>query len=107
MSELKNVTEVTIGGHVYGVADIPVKAARNALAVQSACNLSGVILSMAEDCKEISRLGFEKGTDWKNSHPVFILYAVQIAHLTHSGTALMSTPDRYSKASDICKEAAK
>lgn len=56
----------------------------DALLVQSACNLSGVIFSFCEAMKAISeesnRVG--GGTDWKNSHPIARLYAEQIYFLT-------------------------
>ena len=56
-----------------------------ALDVQSACNLSGVVFSFVEAmraiCDEAALQG--KGTDWKNEHPICVLFATQIGHLTH------------------------
>jgi len=58
-------------------------AARTALAVQSASNLSGVVHSWAQVqsvlSAEANRTG--KGTDWRNSHPINQLFLVQLAHL--------------------------
>lgn len=55
-----------------------------ALDIQSACNLSGVVRSFAEAMEAINeeahRLG--KGTDWKNTHPICVLFSTQIGHLT-------------------------
>lgn len=71
---------------------------QNALDVQSACNLSGVVHSFSEVIErvwnEAHRLG--KGTAWVNSHPICRLYAEQIAHLTGETD--------YFDASKICQE---
>jgi hypothetical protein len=59
--------------------------AEQALAVQDACNLSGVVISFATIIKEVrARLEEEKqgGTDNVNTHPVCVLFADKIAHLT-------------------------
>ena len=72
----------------------------DALMVQSACNLSGVVHSFSEILsrlvKEAQELG--KGTDWVNQHPICVLFAEQIKHL--SG-------DNYSEAYQICTEKVK
>ena len=53
-----------------------------ALDVQCACNLSGVVFSFVEAmraiCDEAALQG--KGTDWKNEHPICVLFATQIGH---------------------------
>ena len=58
-------------------------AARTALAVQSASNLSGIVHSWAQVQSVLSaeahRTG--EGTDWRNSHPINQLFVVQVAHL--------------------------
>jgi hypothetical protein len=60
-------------------------AARTALAVQNASNLSGIVRSWAQVqsvlSAEANRTG--KGTDWRNSHPINQLFVVQVAHLTN------------------------
>ena len=53
---------------------------QTAMDVQSACNLSGVILSFARVIVKIPG-----GTDARNRHPICRLYAEQIAHLTGAG----------------------
>jgi hypothetical protein len=59
------------------------EAARTAIAVQDACNLSGVAFSFAEAmqaiCDEQNRLG--EGTDWKNRNPVAQLFLWKMADL--------------------------
>jgi len=60
------------------------RAFEAALTAQDACNLSGVVFSYAEAmqavCNEAQRQG--KGTDWKNQHPISVLFAGKIASLT-------------------------
>jgi hypothetical protein len=82
---------------------------QDALDVQSACNLSGVVHSFSRVIsklrEEVNKLGPEcepsspKGTDWVNSHPICRLYAEQIAFLT-------SKMD-YFDASKECREKSK
>ena len=70
----------------------------DALMVQSACNLSGVVHSFGEILsrlvKEAQKQG--KGTDWINTHPICVLFAEQISHLTIGETD-------YFKAHKICE----
>jgi hypothetical protein len=69
-----------------------------ALQVQDACNLSGVVLSFATIISEVrTRLEDEGkgGTDNVNNHPVCRLYADKVAHLT--GTQLFGN-DEVAKA---------
>lgn len=59
--------------------------AADALQVQDACNLSGVVQSFARVITEVRRrLEFDRnsGTDAVNTHPICILYSDKIAHLT-------------------------
>lgn len=60
-------------------------AARTALAVQSASNLSGVVHSWAQVqsvlSAEATRLN--KGTDWRNGHPINQLFVIQVGHLSN------------------------
>lgn len=60
-----------------------------ALAVQDACNLSGVVLSFGTIIQEVrNRLESEGkgGTDAVNNHPICQLYADKVAHLTNTQT---------------------
>jgi hypothetical protein len=76
---------------------------RNALDVQSASNLSGVVLQFARDMKEINRevRASGGGTEQVNKHPVCRLYAEQIAWLTGASGCLDS--DTYRAAHDACQ----
>jgi len=57
---------------------------KDALTVQDASNLSGVVFSFAEAMKAICQEAQQNnlGTDWKNNHPVARLFAEQIYFLT-------------------------
>lgn len=63
-------------------------AAREAILVQDACNLSGVARTFDEILSsvlwpEARRLGM--GTEWVNTHPVAVLFAAKLAHLAGLG----------------------
>ena len=76
----------------------------NAIVVQDACNLSGVLKSFAEVmekiCYEAHQL--EVGTDWKNKHPISVLYASKIAALTGCGVGM-----NFIEAYNHCQERSK
>lgn len=55
---------------------------QDALDVQNACNLSGVLFSFARHMQTLCDLGLD--TDAKNAHPVSILFSSKIASLTGS-----------------------
>jgi hypothetical protein len=73
----------------------------NAITVQDACNISGVIKSMASVLDRINDTAHTKGlgTDWINRHPILILYASKLASLTHS-----EFQNEFSTAYRVCKE---
>ena len=75
---------------------------QNALDVQSASNLSGVVLQFARDMKRINEevRASGGGTEQVNKHPVCRLYAEQIAWLTGAGGL---DPDTYRQAHDACQ----
>lgn len=59
--------------------------ARDVLFIQDACNLSGVVFSWARAMDLICELAHRggHGTDWKNTHPVNVLFASKVANLTN------------------------
>ena len=71
----------------------------DALMVQSACNLSGVVHSFSEILSRLVKEAQEqgKGTDWINTHPICVLFAEQIEHLVGGGDA------NYFEAYKICE----
>lgn len=61
--------------------------AKQALDVQDACNLSGVVHSFSEairNLREIARAEGWEGTEAINRHPICLLYSSKIASLTYS-----------------------
>jgi len=82
------------------------RAAKLALQVQDACNLSGIVKSFSEVMSavwvEASRL--EKGTDWVNTHPVALLFISKICDL--SRYTYGNETSNFSKAYKACKELA-
>lgn len=90
-------------GLKYKVGDLQhrlIKAYREALAVQDACNLSGVVHAFSRHMKTLSELGLP--TDEKNRHPVAVLFSSKIASLTHSESILA-----FNYAYDMAKKAVK
>lgn len=77
------------------------QAARLALDVQDACNLSGVVKTFATVLDTLWTDAHErgKGTDWVNTHPVTVLFVNKLESLTHSD-------DRFRHAYEWCKEQA-
>jgi hypothetical protein len=65
---------------------------QNAMSVQDACNLSGVVFSfekaMQAICDEANAEGH--GTDWKNTHPIVVLFTTQLAYLSNTATVVDS-----------------
>ena len=77
-----------------------------AMDVQDACNLSGVVHTFS---RVMTKIGVEadglgEGTEWKNSHPIAVLYASKILSLT--GGQGVDGLAHFSKAWDACVEAA-
>lgn len=80
-----------------------VRMAQDAMDVQSACNLTGVAQSLARHTITLMKEG--KGTDWVNQHPVVILFAQQISHLSF-GCCPIDNEGRFSWAYEFCSEVA-
>lgn len=85
--------------------------AKNALMVQDACNLSGVVHSLdtavTDLWKEANRIGY--GTKWVNTHPIVQAYIEKLHHLA---IRLMSADEQISeldvvfRAFSTCREIA-
>lgn len=80
------------------------EAARDAIAVQYACNLSGVVHSFSRHLTTL--WGFarelEKGTDWVNQHPICQMFMVQIVWLTVKRSDFISS-EQYREMSLACQ----
>jgi hypothetical protein len=73
-----------------------------ALAVQDACNLSGVVHAWSRSLSAIWERAREcgEGTGWVNAHPINVLFASKVSSLTGS-----EGDGRYSEAHRTCSEA--
>jgi hypothetical protein len=77
--------------------------AQEALDVQNACNLSGVVHGFARAMGDL--MEHTKSTDERNRHPIAVLWADKVAHLT--GTQDLGndvTTKAYSWAYDLINE---
>ena len=74
------------------------QAAENALDVQDACNLSGVIGAW-ERTRDAVNAACTQGTQERNRHPVNVLFANKCADLTGQ---FCDDVGRYSAAYDAC-----
>lgn len=70
---------------------------RDAIQVQDACNLSGVVFAFARHMQTLCDMGLD--TDAKNSHPVSVLFSSKISALTRSesSTSLLRAYDTAEK----------
>jgi len=69
-------------------ASVPTAADyQRAIDSQSACNLSGIVKSLARDLDKIweEARALNKGTNYVNTHPICRLYAEQIMFLSCGG----------------------
>lgn len=81
------------------------EAAKEAIVVQDACNLSGVVHKFSQILTEVlwpEARKQEKGTDWVNRHPISIMFTDKIASLSCRGSLV-----DFSKAYDEVKVLAK
>ena len=56
--------------------------AQESLDVQDACNLSGVVHGFSRAMSNLCEVCPDLGTDARNTHPICLLWADKIAHLT-------------------------
>ena len=76
----------------------------DALHVQDASNLSGVVRSMCGAMSDLWAMAraMGKGTDWVNNHPICRLFASKIAHLTGM-FASANTLTFHAEAEELCR----
>lgn len=74
--------------------------AREALDIQDACNLSGLIHGWSRSIDRLREVTPNMGTDFYNRHPINQLWASKVHDLTGMG---MSDMESFSKAYDSCK----
>ena len=76
------------------------KLAADAIAVQDACNLSGVVHAFSRAMTALCEMGLD--TDARNTHPIAILFSSKIASLTGSESGCV-----FSMAYDWAKQHSK
>lgn len=79
------------------------QAAKTALEIQDACNLSGVVISFVQAMEIICKSERNTGTDWKNNHPIAKMFASKIHDLSGMG---LSDNHAFAEAYDLCKKLA-
>ena len=78
--------------------------AQEALDVQNACNLCGVVQSFARAMIDLGE--HVKGTDARNAHPITVLWADKVAHLAGiQDIGNDSTMKAYNVVHDLAKGA--
>lgn len=60
------------------------KLANDALAVQDACNLTGVVHAFSRAMTALREAIPNQGTEFYNRHPISVMYSSKIQSLTHS-----------------------
>jgi len=73
---------------------------KQALQVQDACNLSGILYSWADAMGALREAYPDQGTEFYNTHPINVLFASKVADLT--GCAV-NFGDAYNKAMELTK----
>lgn len=76
--------------------------AKDAMQVQDACNLSGVVFAFADVMRDLCEHFRDAGTDYRNQHPIAVMWSSKIASLTRSEDC-----STMSKAYDWCHAAQK
>lgn len=77
--------------------------AQEALDVQDACNLSGVVHAWSRSITELRKLCPKLGTDGINKHPINVLFADKVASLTGSDDTGTIT-DAYAECTRLASE---
>lgn len=78
------------------------QAAQRALDVQDACNLSGVVNTLA-DITRLMRMALDMDTPTCNRHPIVTMFLLKLCELNGCGTTLHET---YGPAEAECKRLA-
>ena len=78
--------------------------AQESLDVQDACNLSGVVLGFSRALSALRELGIND-TEALNRHPISVLWADKIAHLTGTQQPGRATPifDAYDEVQKVAE----
>ena len=79
---------------------------RDAIAVQSACSLSGIVNSLNAVLPKIWNEARSKnqGTDYVAHHPIVLMYTTQILYLSFGALLPVEALNTYDKAYTHCRE---
>ncbi len=92
--------EIEICGQKYTEDDVPIGSAKDAIAVQDACTLPGVIVSMNGIMRALCEHPRCTGTAWRNHHPIIVLLLNKCDSLC---TGDLGDVAAFSKAYDLCR----
>jgi hypothetical protein len=81
--------------------------AKEALDVQNASNLSGLIQSWSESIRELRENLPNAGTDEINRHPINALWSYKVVDLTGANCFCTSCSTRFARTYNACQELAK
>lgn len=76
--------------------------AQEALDIQNACNLTGLVHGFSRSLRRLRDLEPDKGTDYYNQHPIVLLWVDKLQDLSRSTTAKVF--DAYQWCEDQAKE---
>lgn len=79
---------------------------QDVLSVQDACNLSAVVHAWSRSIIRLRQVLDNPGTEVVNNHPINLLYADKVAHLTGM-QSFGQTKNNYSNAYDYVSKVAK
>ncbi len=81
------------------------KHAQDAIDVQDACNLSGVVHSLDICVSDLWELAhkMKKGTDWVNQHPIVQMYVDKLACLSRVQSSADGYIEKYSAVEQLTK----
>lgn len=92
---------ITIHDTEYAEADVPVELAKEALLIQDACNLSGLVFSFAREMQQLCDHPRCTGTAWRNHHPVVVLWLSKLDSLC---TGDCGDTDAFFGAYELCQK---
>ncbi len=94
--------KIEIGGQEYSNEDVPLALAKEALQVQDACNLSGIVFSLAKHMQTLCDHPRCTGTSWRNHHPIVVLFLSKLDSLCTGD--LSDGVGSFSKAYDLIND---
>ncbi len=78
--------------------------AKDALNVQNASNLSGVVHSFSQAFTDLRALYPGKGTDWFNQHPIVKLWSDKVGHLAGTQSFDWDSSTAYRRVNELVEK---